>query len=98
MCSITSHNRQQHKYVDDASSAGSIAIHNNSTTAALKSLVATIKFIDCWLKHFQKYYQELLEVYREDTIELFKKITTMKCKHLSQDKNNQFLLIDIGGS
>ena len=98
MCSITSHNRQQPKYVDDAHSAGSRAITNNSTIAALKSLGATINFIDYWLKHFQKYYQGLLEVYREDTIELFKQITTTKFKHLSQDKNNQFLLIDIGGS
>ena len=47
MCSITSHNRQQPTYFDYAISAGSRAIPNNSTTAAIKSLGATIKFIDC---------------------------------------------------
>ena len=37
-------------------------------------------------------------MYHKDTIELFKQIPTMEFKHLSQDKNNQFLLIDFGNS
>ena len=98
MCSITSHDTQQHKYVDDAISAGSREIPNNSTTEALKSLCATIKFIHCWLKHLQQTQQEISEMYHEVTIDLFKQIPTMKYNPLSQDKNNQFLLIDIGGS
>ena len=34
MCSITAHDKQQHIYVDDASSGGGRAIPNNSTTTA----------------------------------------------------------------
>ena len=41
MCSITAHNRQQPKYVDDEISAGSSAILMKTTTAALKSIGAT---------------------------------------------------------
>ena len=37
-------------------------------------------------------------MYHDAMIELFKQITTMKFKPLSQDKNHQFLLTDIGGS
>ena len=48
---------QYYEYVDYASSDGIRSIPNNSTIAALKSLGATIRFIDFWLKHFQKDYQ-----------------------------------------
>ena len=98
MCYTTSHDRQKPTYVDDASIAGSREIPNNSKTAAIKSLGATIKFIYFWLKHFQKNHQTLFEMYHEVTIELFKQVPTMKYKPLSQDKNNQFLFIDIGSS
>ena len=57
ICSINTHDRQQPTYVDDESSSGGIVIPNNATTAALKSLGATLKFIDFWLKHFQHNYQ-----------------------------------------
>ena len=47
ICSITAHVRQQPIHVDDASSAGGIAIHNNATTAELKSIGETLDFIGC---------------------------------------------------
>ena len=57
MCYMTAHYRQQSKYVDNSISSGGIAIPKNATTASLKSLGATLNFIDCWLKHFQQTYQ-----------------------------------------
>ena len=97
VCSITAHDRQQPTYVDDERSSGGRTIPNNERTVALKSLVATLIFIDCWLKHFHHNYQEILIMYHEDIIELFKQIPTIKSKPLSQDKNLQLLLTDIGG-
>ena len=52
MCYITAHDMQQLTYVDDTSSAGYRKITNNATTAALKPLGATIKFIDFCLIQF----------------------------------------------
>ena len=98
MCSITEHNRKQPTYYYDARIDGDRAIINNTTTAALKSLGATLNFIDFWLKYFQHNYQEILEMYHDAMIELFKHIPTMKSKPLSQDKMHQFLLKYIGGS
>ena len=60
MCYITAHDRQQPIYVDDISSAGGKTIPKNATTVAIKSLGATLNFIDCWLRHFQHNYQEIL--------------------------------------
>ena len=56
MCYITVHDRQQPTHVYYARSAVGRAIPRNETTTALKSLDATLKFIDCWLQHFQKNY------------------------------------------
>ena len=98
MCSINSQDRQQSTYVDDATSSGSIAIPKSATTEAIKLLVATLNFIDCWLKRFQHKYQETLEIYHNAVIELFKQIPTKKSKPLSQDKKHQFLLTNIGVS
>ena len=60
MCSINAHNMQQPTYVDDAISSIGILIPTNSTIATLKSIGATLNFIDCWLKHFQHNYKERL--------------------------------------
>ena len=72
MCSITAYDRQQPTYVDDARSAGGIAIPKNETTVALKSLGATLNVIDFWIKHFKQNYQERLIMYHENMIDLFK--------------------------
>ena len=85
---ITAHDRKQPTYVDDARSTGGIETPKNLTTAALKPLGATLHFIYFWLRHFQHNYQEMLEIYHEYMIELFKQITTMKSKPLSQDRNH----------
>ena len=98
MCSITAHGRQQPTYVDDAMISGSIEIPKNETTSALKSIGANLNYIDCWIKYFQHKYQERLLMYYDAIIELFKEISTMKSKLISQDKKDQLLLTDIGGS
>ena len=63
ICSITAHDKQQPTYIDGASSGVSTAIPKNSTTSVLKSLVATLNFIGCWLKHFQHNYKVRLIMY-----------------------------------
>ena len=57
ICYITANDRQQPIYVDDEISAGGRTIPKNATTSEIKSLCATLNFIDCWLKHFQNHYQ-----------------------------------------
>ena len=56
MCYITAHDRQQHIYVDDASSTVGRAIPHDAKIEALKSIGATLNFIYCWIKHFQNNY------------------------------------------
>ena len=85
MCSITAHDRQQPKYVDDERSTGGRAKPKNSITVALKPLGETLNFINCWLIHFNHNYQEILIMYHDAMIELFKKIPTMKSRPISQD-------------
>ena len=47
---------QYYEYVDYASSAGIRAIPNNSTISALKSIGATIKFIDYFIDNLYNQY------------------------------------------
>ena len=74
------------------------AIPHNATTEALKAQGPTLNFIDCWLKYFQKNYQEILRMYHDAMIELFKQIPSIKSRAHSQDKKHQLLIIYIGGS
>ena len=57
MCSINAHYRQQPTYVDYERSGVSREIFKNSTIAAINPIIATLDFIDCWLKNFHKNYQ-----------------------------------------
>ena len=98
MCSRTAHDRQQPKYVDDSRSGGGKAIPNNATTAALKSPGATLNSIGFWIKHFQYNSQEILIMYNDSMIELFKQIPNMEYKPFSPDKKHQFLLTGTSGS
>ena len=98
MYSITAHDKQQPTYVDDASSGSGRVIPKNAITSELQALGATLKFIDCWLKHFQHNYQLRLITYLGSMIKLFKQIPNMKYKPLIQDKKDQFLWSDIGGA
>ena len=98
MCSITSHYRQKSTYVDDTSNAVGRSMPDNATTTALKPLGETLNFNDCWLKQYQQKYQEILIIYHDAIIELFKQVSTMKYKPISQDKNHQLVLSDIDGT
>ena len=63
MCYITANDKQHPTYVDDANSGGGRAIPKNATTAALKILYTTLKFIDCCLQHFYHSYKIRLIIY-----------------------------------
>ena len=52
MCSLVAHDRMQDNKQDDGISIGDIVIPNDGTVKALKSLGATINFIDVWLHNF----------------------------------------------
>ena len=73
MCSITVHDKQKSTYVDDTRSGGSISITKHATTSALQALGDTLDFIYCCLQHFQHNEQEILIMYHEAMIYLFKK-------------------------
>ena len=85
MCYITAHYKLLLTYVDDSRSGGCRAITENETTAELKPLDETLKFIYFWLKHFRHNYQVRRKIYNEDMIFFFKKAPTKKSKQLSQD-------------
>ena len=91
ICSIFSHDKQQPTYVDGESSGLDRPIPKNETTEALKSLVYTLSFIDCWSKLFHHNYEERYMMYLEAIKKSFKKVPTMKSKPLSHDKKNQKL-------
>ena len=95
---MTAYYRKQPTCVDDASIAGVREIPNNTTISALKALGATLNFIIFWIKQFHHNYQEMLEMYHEAMIKLFKQIPNIKSKPLIQDKKLQFLLTYIGGT
>ena len=97
MCYIDARYRQQYIYVDDTSSASGRGIPQNTTTAELKQLVTTLNLIGFWLKHFQHNYQQILILYHDAMIELFKN-SNYDIQKLFKIKNNQLLLIDIGSS
>ena len=52
MCCLVAYDKLQLYYKDDEISIGDSSIHDNATTKALEALVATINFIDIWLKFF----------------------------------------------
>ena len=97
MCSITAHYNKQPIHVDDARNGDGRAIPTNETTSSLKSLGATSNLIDCWIKHFHCNHQVRWKIYNEAITKLFE-IPTKKSKPLSQDKNHQLLLTDIGSA
>ena len=71
MCAIIAHYSQQYTYSYYESSGGGRSIHNNATTAALKSLGEILISFNFWLKYFQHNYQEILILYHEAMIEFF---------------------------
>ena len=59
MCSLVAHDKIQPAHEDDESSIGYRPIPKNATTKALKSLGATLNFIDIWLKLFVENYDAI---------------------------------------
>ena len=58
ICSIDAHEKQIPSSIYDGISGGSNTIQLNLKIEALASLGATFYFIDCWLKCFDKNYQD----------------------------------------
>ena len=63
MCYLVSHDKIQPAYENDESSIVDRSIPKYATTKALKSLGATLNFIDIWLKCFLVNYDARCKAY-----------------------------------
>ena len=83
MCSTDAYEKQQPSSINDVSSFGGNALPSNSTTEALVSLIATINFIDCWLKRLEHNDLECSNIYFKTLEFMFQKIPVKLSKQLS---------------
>ena len=67
------------------------------TTKALKSLGATINFIDIWLKLLKENYDARSVAYITATKNMFKQIPLTVIKALTPQQQKQKLMTEIGG-
>ena len=72
MCYLVAHDKIQSAYEDEENSIGGRSIPKNATTEALKSLGATLNFIDVWIKLFLENYDARCIAYINDMREMFK--------------------------
>ena len=97
MCSLVAHDRLQDDSKENESIVGDRAIPNDATVKALKSLGATINFIDIWLHNVCGNYYDRSESYRVSMVEMFKTIPQNVEKPLTTREKNQKLMTDIDG-
>ena len=97
MCYIDIHEKQQSSYVDDGGSVGGNISPLNSTD----SLVATVDFIDCWIKLFDHNYLAQSNLYIETMMYIFLRKSQFKfLKHLviSKNYNHYYMLLEVIGT
>ena len=97
MCYLVTHDKIQQAYEYDEISIGDRSIPKDATTTALKALVATINFIDIWLKLFLDHYNARCDAYVNSMKEMFNQIPLTMSKELTQKQKFQKLMTDIGG-
>ena len=96
MCYLVAHNKIQPDYEDDEISIGDRSTAKTSTTKALKELVATLNFIDIWLKLFVENYDARYVAYINAMKEMFKKVPQTMIKSINPKQKVQKLMTDIG--
>ena len=69
----------------------------NTTTKSLKALVATLNFIDIWLKMFVDHYDARCVAYITAMKQIFKQIPQTIIKALTPKQKFQKLMTNIGG-
>ena len=74
MCSLVERDKMQPNYEDYERSIGDRSITKDATTKALKSLGATLKFIDIWLKLLRDNYDARCDEYFNAMKDMFNKI------------------------
>ena len=95
MCSLFANDKIQPDYEDDKISIGDRSIPKNATIKALKSLSATLNFIDILLKLFDKNYDARCIAYITATKYMFKRIPQTRSKPLTPRQKVQKFMIDI---
>ena len=97
MCSLVAHDKMQPNHEDDESSIVDRSIPKDKKTKALKSLGATLNFIDIWLKLFLDKYNAICDTYSNAMKEMFNEIPLTMSKSLTTEQKAQKLMTDIGG-
>ena len=97
MCSLAAHDKIQPSYEDDEISVGDRSIPKNATTKLLKSLGATLNFIDICLKLFDENYYARCVAYITAMKDVFKQIPQNMSKPFTTKQKVQKLMTDIGG-
>ena len=92
MCSLVAHDKIQPAYEDYEISIVDRSIPKYATAKALKSLGATINFIDIWLKLLLDKYDAIYESYINAMKEMFKKIPQTMIKALTPKQKLQKLM------
>ena len=97
MCSLVAHDKIQPDYEDYKNSILDRSIPKNETTKLLKSLGATLNFIDIFLKLFDENYYPRCVAYITAMKEMLKQIPQTMSKTLPPKQKVQKLMTDIGG-
>ena len=97
VCYLVAHYILQLDYKYHESSIGDRSIPNNATTKALESLVATINFIDRWLKLFRGNFNSRCDAYINAMESMFKQMPQTIKISLTPKQKFQKLMTDIGG-
>ena len=97
MCSLVAHDKIQPNHEDDEIIIGDRSIHRYETTKSLKSLGATLNFIDAWIKLLPNIYDSRCDAYVNAMKEMFKQIPQTMTNALTPKQKFQKLITDIGG-
>ena len=97
MCSINAHLKKHKSSYDDGRCGGGCIISSKSTTEALYLLVATIDFIDFWLKALEHNFIECCNFYSHHMDLLFQKTPVKLPNQPGPREKLKSLLHAIGG-
>ena len=97
MCSLVAHDKKLPTYEDDERIIVDRLIPKHVKTEALEAFVATLNFIDIWLKLLKEKNDAIRVAYITVMKTMFKQIPTTMTKPLSQKQKVQKLMIEIGG-
>ena len=97
MWSLVAHEKENSTSSDDESSLGERNVPKKLPTDTLKSLSATLKYIDEWILMFPENYDAKCEAYKTAMGHLFKNISVTNNNLLTQKQRYTKTIEDISG-